>query len=382
MKKFSTKFVSRRLGAPIFAVGMLAAMSLPLSSVFAVGKVTHVISTAPFQPDGLVVSHDGDTLYVVANTAAFHSELIVINTQFNTITAETPLFQFFSFLPSLGAFQVVENPAEQLVFVLNSISDTIDVINEATNTQIATFLPANVGPTPTSFAVTPDGKELWVANSGTGFNNGTVQVIDSDPTSGNFGKSIALINTGGRPDTIVFNSTATLAYVLNGGGPGWVDKISVSTFDIIKNNIGLANGNINFANPLAMAISLDNKSLFIANGFSTLLQMTVPSGIVPNITQMFTKDNPGVARQQQGQVVRSPSGKLVYVAAIGDGSVRFAHAVTAISGAPIDLPAGSRPYFIALSPSGTTMYASNFNNTSIAPFGGNLSISVITGLTP
>jgi DNA-binding beta-propeller fold protein YncE len=330
----------------------------------------------------LVVSHDGDVLYGVVNSPTFLVSLLVVNTQFNTITAVTPLHALPSAVRSFEGIQILENPAEQLVFVLNFGTPSIDVIDEATNAQITSFLSPNVGPNPTSFAVTPDGKETWVANSGFGPNNGLVQVVNSDPTSPLFGHAIASINVGGNPNTIVFNSTGTLAYVLNGGGPGWVDLINVSTFDVIKNNIALKNGNINFANPLAMAIAKDNKSLFIANGLATLLQVTVPKGLVPNITQMFTIDNPGLAFQQQGQVVRSPGGATVYVAATGDGSVRFANTVTALSGAPIDLPGGSRPYFMALSPNGRKLYVSNFNNAVAPPFGGNESISVISGLSP
>jgi DNA-binding beta-propeller fold protein YncE len=385
MKKISTKFVSRCLGAPIFAAGMLAAMSLPLGSVFAKPTISATISTAPFQPDGLVVSHDGDTLFVAANTATGRSELIVINTQFNTITAETPLFIDGTLLPSLGAFDVVENPAEQLVFVLNTISRTVDVISEATNAQTATFLPPNVGPRPTSIAVTPDGKELWVANSGTppSFNNGTVQVIDSDPTSGNFGKAIALINTGGSPNTIVFNSTATRAFVLNSLGHGFVDEISTITFDIIKNNIGLNPGfAINFPSPLAMAITKDNKALYIANAFTNVTRLLIPSGFPQDIIQMFAFDTPPVANQELAQVLLSPSNKRVYAAGTGSDRVTVANAVTALGMPEIKLLAGARPYFIALSPTGTTMYVSNFNNTGIGPFGGLLSVSVISGLTP
>ncbi len=398
MNKSSTNVVSRflglRLGAPILAAGMLAAISLPSSSVYAAGAVTAVIPTPNLEPDGLAVSHDGDVLYVVADEpTTFRSNLIVINTQFNSITAVTPLFVFVGGVPtavhSFGGIQVVENPAEQLVFILNFGNPSIDVINEATNAQITSFLPPNLGPHPTSFAVTPDGKETWVANSGTGPNNGTVQVIDSNPADGAlFGKAIALINLGGRPNTIVFNSTGTLAYVLNEsglnaqGGPGWVDKIDVSTFDIVQNNIALANGNINFARPLAMAISKNNKSLLIANGKSTLLQVNVPSGLVPNIAQMFTISNPGLKKQQQSQVLRSPGGATVYEAATGNHSVRFANTVSFLSGPPIVLPGGTKPYFMALSPNGTTLYVSNFNNAVAGPFGGNESISVITGLSP
>src|SRR5580704_311209 len=260
MKNISNEFVSRRLGAAILAASLLALAVLPLNAVYAAGVSAVIPVPLGLEPDGLVVSPLGDqTLYVASTTPfPFNSNLIVINTQFNTITALTPLFILPSAVHSRGSIQIVENQSESLIFVDNYLTDTIDVINEATNTQIFTITPANVGPNPVGIAVTPDGKELWVCNSGNGQNNGTVQVIDSTPGSPTFGHAIHLINTGGSPNTIVFNSTGTLAYVLNDGvgGAGFVDLIRVSNFDIIKNNIGAQNGNIlNFPNPLAMAIT-------------------------------------------------------------------------------------------------------------------------------
>jgi YVTN family beta-propeller protein len=393
MKKISTNVVSRlRLGAPILAAAMLAAISLP-SSLYAAPTVTaNIPIPLGLEPDGLVVSGDGNVLYgTVLTPGTFLTNFIVINTQFNTITAITPLFHFhlLGFPASYGGLQVAEAPAENLLYVLNfgktGSPASIDVVNEATNTQINTFESPQVGPNPIGFAITPDGSQLWVANAGPGFNNGTVQVVSTAT-----GLAIAQVNVGGNPNTVVFNSTGTIAYVLNTGSfgfppkPGWVDSVSTSTFDIIKNNIALKNGNINFPNPLAMAISKNNKSLLIANGFSTLLQVDVPTGLVPSIAQMFTIANPGVANQAQAQVVRSLGGATVYEAANLDSAVRFASTTTFLSRKPIKLPAGSRPYFMALSPNGTTLYVSDYDNTGlITPFtAGNKVISVITGVSP
>jgi DNA-binding beta-propeller fold protein YncE len=390
MKKISTIFVSRslgfRLGAPILGASLLALAVLPLNAVKAAPAVTAVISVAPLEPDGLVVSPQGDqTLYVAANTAApFNSNLIVINTQFNTITAVTPLHILPSAVTSKGSIQIVENKAESLIFVDNFLTDTVDVISEATNTQIATFTPANVGPQPVGIAITPNGKELWVCNSATApfFNNGTVQVIDSDPASPTFGHAIHLINTGGSPNTIVFNKTGTLAYVLNGGGAGFVDEVRVSNFDIIRNNIGAKNGNIlNFPNPLAMAITKTNSTLYIGDGFSDIENVDIPIGVTDDQIFMFRFFTPPVADQVLGQVLVSPSQKSVVVAATADNSVRFASQASQLESkaSPVFLPVVANPYFMAFSPKGV-LYVSNFNNALVPPFGGSESITVITGI--
>jgi DNA-binding beta-propeller fold protein YncE len=387
MKKISTMIVSRSLGAPILAASLLALAVLPLNAVYAAAVTAVIPIPSGLEPDGLVVSPLGDqTLYVAANTPSpFNSRLIVINTQFNSITAITPLHVLPSAVTSKGSIQIVENKAESLIFVDNFITDTVDVINEATNTQIATFLPADIGPNPVGIAITPNGKELWVCNSGTPplFNNGTVQVVDSDPGSPTFGHAIHLINTGGSPNTIVFNSTGTLAYVLNGGGAGFVDQIRVSNFDIIKNNIGAKNGNIlNFPNPLAMAITKNNSTLYIGDGFSDIENVDIPIGVTDDQIFMFRFFTPPVGDQVIGQVLVSPSQKSVVAAATADNAVRFASTVSQLESkaSPVALPGGAVPYFMAFSPTGKFLYVSNFNNALVPPFGGLNSISVITGI--
>jgi DNA-binding beta-propeller fold protein YncE len=384
MKNISNEFVSRRLGAAILAASLLALAVLPLNAVYAAGVSAVIPVPLGLEPDGLVVSPLGDqTLYVASNTPfPFNSNLIVINTQFNTITALHPLFIFPSAVHSRGSIQILENAAENLIFVDNYLTDTIDVINEATNTQIFTITPANVGPNPVGIAITPDGKQLWVCNSGNGQNNGTVQVIDSTPGSPTFGHAIHLINTGGSPNTIVFNSTGTLAYVLNDGvgGAGFVDLVRVSNFDIIKNNIGAQNGNIlNFPNPLAMAITSTDSTLYIADAFSDVVNVDIPRGTTDGSIFMFKFVIPPPANQVLGQVLVSPSQRTVVSAATADDSVRVASTGTQRAGQPIFLPGGSVPYFMAFSPNGT-LYVSNFNNALVPPFGGLNSISVVTGI--
>jgi hypothetical protein len=54
--------------------------------------VLNVVPTAPFNDGNMVVSPNGESLYVAACAdKPFASELLVINTQFGTITAAVPL---------------------------------------------------------------------------------------------------------------------------------------------------------------------------------------------------------------------------------------------------------------------------------------------------
>ena len=67
----------------------------------------------------------------------------------------------------------------RLVFVVNTPSDTVDVIDADTR---AVTTRINVGIDPVSLAVRPDGKELWVSNHV----SDSVSVIDTDATSPTF----------------------------------------------------------------------------------------------------------------------------------------------------------------------------------------------------
>jgi len=77
--------------------------------------------------------------------------------------------------PHASPIRVVGN----LVFVVNTPADTVDVINVKTR-QIETRI--NVGVDPVSLAVRPDNKEVWVSNHV----SDSVSVIDSDSSSPTF----------------------------------------------------------------------------------------------------------------------------------------------------------------------------------------------------
>ena len=72
------------------------------------------------------------------------------------------------------------------VFVVNTPSDTVDVISRKTKEIVARV---QVGIDPVSIAVRPDGKEVWVSNHV----SDSVSVIDSDPKSATYLHVVATI---------------------------------------------------------------------------------------------------------------------------------------------------------------------------------------------
>jgi YVTN family beta-propeller protein len=370
----ASRFTGLCLRALIFSAGVLAVV-IPSPTTSAAPALSSVIDVSPYTPNGLVAAPDGETLYVTAS-AAGASKLLVINTQFETITAIVDLFNLN--IPGHkehGALQVAINKQGTLIFVANVISGTVDVIEQATNTEIATFEHNVIGPAPIGIAVSPNGKQLWVANSATppAFNNGTVQVIDVDPSSPTFGQALRLINTGGSPNQIVFNSKGSATYVLNGGRTGFVDEVRVKTFSILRGNI--ANSELDSPNPLAMDITENNSTLYIGNGTSYVNNVDIPAGTIDNYIYMF----PGIAPSVQdiGQVLVSPDQRWVVSADVDIGAVSVVHQKTQAFDGFIELPVGSQPYFMAFHK--RKLYVSDYNQMSVGTFGGNSSISVIAG---
>ena len=87
---------------------------------------------------------------------------------------------------------------EDRLFVANTPSDTIDIINTKTQKVVRRI---NVGVDPVSVSVRPDGKEVWVANH----ISDSVSIIDNDRTSSTYLKVIATVQDFNRFNCSTFN---------------------------------------------------------------------------------------------------------------------------------------------------------------------------------
>jgi len=311
--------------------------------------------------------------------------VIVLNSQFDTITAITPLFFDFPLNTEQdnAAFGVAITPDGLTVFISNfgilaPIDGTVSVVSTTTNTQIAELHVAQIGPRPQNVAVTKDGKELWVANSGQSplFNNGTVTVVS---TTAPFA-SIRLINTGGSPNQIVFSTDGKTAYVLNAGpagNTGFVDVIDVATHNITNPAFGA--GIINKPAKSGEAF-WPGSNLYVANGRASIIDFFAPSGFFVDQSLIFPNSVPP-ANQRLGQPSITPgTGKWLYIADRTNAAVSWLTTVNdfAQQSAPIHLAPGSHPYFTAISPDGTRLYVTDFDGFA----GQGLSSFEVIDITP
>ena len=95
------------------------------------------------------------------------------------------------------------------VFVANTPSDTVDVIDAASRAVVARI---DVGVDPVGLAVRPDGKEVWVANHV----SDSVSVIDTDPESPTWLQVVATVqhfNPG--PRVTIFDEPVGVAFADN-----------------------------------------------------------------------------------------------------------------------------------------------------------------------
>jgi YVTN family beta-propeller protein len=143
-------------------------------------------------PDGVAVNSVGTRVYV----ANFKSNTVsVIDTATNRAIATIPVGSQPSGL--------TVNLAGTYLYVANNAGNTVSVVNTATNTVIATI---PVGDTPQGISVNPVGTRVYVAN----FGNSTVSVIDTATN-----RVIATIPVGSSPQGVAVNPSGTRVYVAN-----------------------------------------------------------------------------------------------------------------------------------------------------------------------
>jgi YVTN family beta-propeller protein len=145
------------------------------------------------------------------------------------------------------------NPAEaqSLAYVTNRVSDTVSVIDTASNIVIATVTVGGFPTFPTWVGITPDGSGVYVTNLAAG----TVSVID---TSSNTVADEVLV--GGNPVDVAITSDGTRAYVTN------VGESNVSVIDTGTNTVvATINPPAVGSRPFGVATTPDGAGVYVTN---------------------------------------------------------------------------------------------------------------------
>lgn len=160
--------------------------------------------------NGIAIDQAGSKVYVTR-----HNEVVLIDTSTNNIAATINLGdrQYYSGGVAVSSTGIVYAAGYQSHF-----SGYVFVI-DASNSIIAVI---DVGSYPEGIAVNPDGTRVYVANSG----SDTVSVINTSTNT-----VIDVVNVGKSPRSISVNSSGTKVYVAN------FSSNSVSVIDASSNSV-------------------------------------------------------------------------------------------------------------------------------------------------
>jgi YVTN family beta-propeller protein len=251
----------------------------------------------------------------VSNTGS--DTVSVIDTATNTVTGSIPV----SYPESIA---ITPNGTKAYVIGSNGVS----VINTATNKVIGSPIPVGAYG---SIAITPNGTTAYVINSG----SNTVSVINT--ATNTVTGSIAV---GADPNSIAITPNGKTAYVVN------YRSETVSIIDTATNTV---TGSILVgAYPDGIAITPNGTTAYVAESWFSRVS------VIDTATNTVTESFPVGA--QPGDIAISPDGTTAYVSG---GTVSVINIATnTVAGSVF----GAGPGSIAFTPDGTTAYATTFNS--------------------
>ena len=230
-------------------------------------------------------------------------------------------------------FGVAVHPDGSRVYVANWLSQTVSVIDTATNTVVKTVA---VGDNPVGVAVHPDGSRVYVANE----YSHTVSVID---TATNTVVKTVSVGVGSFPFGVTVHPDGSRVYVANEGSGG-VSVIDTATNTVVKTVTVGDSLDI----PFGVAVHPDGSRVYVANEGSHTV------AVIDTATNTVIAT---VAVEVPVSVAVHPDGSRVYVANV------FSHTVSVIDTATNTVvktvAVGEYPFGVAVHPDGSRVYVAN-----------------------
>ncbi len=238
---------------------------------------------------------------------------------------------------------VTINVLKAYAYITNSGSNTVSIIDMATNNIIATI---TVGDSPAGIAVAPDGTKVYVTNSGT---TGTVSVIDTATNT-----VMDEINVGNSPWGIAVNPAGTKLYVAHQAGSKDLYVINL-TNNNSYNKITVG------TNPTGVAVTPDGTKVYVTNSG----RINTPGKTVSVIN---TSSNTVAASVTVGNfpfgVAINPAGTKAYVTNAGSNTVSVIDITNNTVTATVTV--GNWPEGIAINEEGTKAYITNYDSNSVS----------------
>jgi YVTN family beta-propeller protein len=321
------------------------APNVPTPTVAVIDTATNnVITRVPIGewPIKMAVNPARTKLYVASPNIDGDSIVYVIDTATNTVNAT-------AVLEGASCWEMAINPRRSWEVYLTTRQTTRDsnntfvyVVSTATKSLISAV---KVGLDPSGVVVTPDGKKIYVANSG----SGNVSVIDV-----NTKKVTVTVPVEGSPDEIAITPNGKKAYVGNLNSKN-ISVIDTATDNVIASvPIGKIAGCVKISpdgkKAYAWNFDMDNtsviKTLSVIDTNTENVIATVPVGNSPR------------------QIAISPDGKRVYVGNFYSKSVTVIDTKTNTVIATV--PVGEWPMGIAVTPDGKKVYVANAESDNVS----------------
>ncbi len=229
-------------------------------------------------------------------------------------------------------------------------NDTVAVIDTAdlvvSNYELPTETLIHVGFDPESLAATPDGSQVWVADSGpqTGQPSlGAISVISTATDT-----VTSTLPLPGDPRQIAFSPAGTTAYVTTGAG---LLVINTATLQVVATINGLGN-------PEGVAVSPDGSTVYVTNTVRGLVD--VISAATNTVTATIK------VGELPWQLAISADGSTIYVA---DGDSDAVSVISTASDTVTDtIPDAGDPVSVALTPDGSRLWVGGLTSGIVSVF--------------
>jgi YVTN family beta-propeller protein len=269
-------------------------------------------------PSGVAVTPNGKHAYVTNHGS---NSVDVIDTATNSVVATIPV--------GAGPYGIAVTPDGKHAYVADNGSNTVEVIDTTSNTVTATVA---VGKQPYGLAITPDGRTTYVSNQGAS----TVTPIDT--ATGTAGPPIPV---GGGPRQIAINPDGSTAYVAN------MSSASVTPINIATNTAGTSI-QVPCSGPDAATIDPANSTLYVTCFGAPGINPASYGAVVPISTATNQPGTPIQVSAHPEGIAADPTGSTIYATDAFQSSITPINASTGRPGSAIHLPG---PAGIAFLPS-------------------------------
>lgn len=349
-------------------------------------KANRIIKTIPVgnSPSGIGITPDNRFAYVANNDdhPFFMDNGIPGGSTVSVLNLATnQLIKTITDASFSEPYTITINPDGSKVYVTNSNSTTITIIDTATNTVTGTISGFDG---PSGIVITPDGKTAYVNNyggpAGVGSGNATtVRVVDltTDTITG------AAITVDLAPASLAITPDGAFVYVINyvDGNPG------TGTISIIQTSDNTVVGTIpGFSGPFSIAITPDGSFAYVTNfgsnnfsplsgGISSEVSGTTVSAV--NLSSNTIEATITLGNQPAGIAI-TPDGRFAYASnyntfylgpnftklTAGKGTVNIIDICTNKVLCPV-LVVGASPSAIAISSDGERAYVTNYTSNNV-----------------